>query len=60
MKKSLNNSANLSAAQLEELTTLTQETLAYNVTTPKYPIFTSADLWNIQKSLRSRNQRRYF
>ena len=61
MKNSLNSLSNqLSNLEMENLNKITNETIALELVQLNLPIFTSADLWNIQKSVRPRNQRRYF
>jgi hypothetical protein len=61
MKNSLSILANpLSNSQMENLTKVTNETIAFDLIQVSHPIFTSADLWNIQRNLKPRNQRRYF
>ena len=61
MKKSSNSLVNqLSNSQLENLTKVTNETIAFDLAQSNQHIFTSADLWNIQRNLKPRNQRRYF
>ena len=61
MKNSLKSLSNqLSNSEMKNLTKITNETIAFEFVQFNQPIFTSADLWNIQRSLRPRNQRRYF
>ena len=61
MKNSLNSLSNqLSNSEMKNLTKITNETIAFEFVQFNQPIFTSADLWNIQKNVRPRNQRRYF
>ena len=50
----------ISAEQLENLTTLVNETLATCFDYPKSKIFTAAELWNIQRQSKSRIPRRMF
>lgn len=49
----------LTKNELSKLTTEVKETMAKDVATHK-PIFSAADLWNIQKTNRPRIQRRLF
>ena len=57
MKKTLNSITNqLSNLQLENLT---KETIAFDLAQVNNPVFTVADLWNIQRNARSRTQRRF-
>ncbi|MEO5892399.1 MAG: hypothetical protein ABIQ31_19275 [Ferruginibacter sp.] len=59
MKKSTTSLFNqMSTKQLENLTTVINETLAMDLYQPKVKIFTAADMWNIQRQGRSRTQRR--
>jgi hypothetical protein len=61
MKKSVNSLVNeLSKSEMENLTNVTHETIAFELAPSNNIIFTAADLWNIQRNLKSRNQRRYF
>ncbi|MEP7143555.1 MAG: hypothetical protein ABI707_11825 [Ferruginibacter sp.] len=50
----------MSAQQLENLTSEVKETLAIGFDQHKSKIFTAADLWNIQRQGKSRTQRRMF
>jgi hypothetical protein len=60
MKKHLNSLlSQLRTEQLETLTTIVKETLATGFELPKSKVFTSADLWNIQRQGKSRIQRRF-
>lgn len=61
MKNSLDSLSNqLSNSKMKNLIKITKETIAFELVQLNQPIFTSADLWNIQKNVRPRNQRRYF
>lgn len=61
MKNSLDSLSNqLSNSEMKDLIKITKETIAFELVQLNQPIFTSADLWNIQKNVRPRNQRRYF
>lgn len=61
MKNSLDSLSNqLSNSEMKNLIKITKETIAFELVQLNQPIFTSADLWNIQKNVRPRNQRRYF
>ena len=60
MKKQTNTLfATISKAQVEKLTSIINETLATGFHNAKSKIFTTADLWNIQRQGRSRVQRRF-
>ena len=60
MKKSLSGLINkLSNKQLENLTVETKETIAFDLVGINTHIFTSVDLWNIQRNARRRTQRRF-
>jgi len=60
MKKTLNSITNqLSNLQLENLTKETKETIAFDLVQINNPVFTVADLWNIQRNARPRTQRRF-
>jgi CobQ-like glutamine amidotransferase family enzyme len=54
-------SSSLTAEQLQTLILVINETLAYNVvkSAAQKKIFTSAELWNIQKKVKTRAQRRF-
>lgn len=61
MKKSLHSLVNeLGKSEIENLTKVIHETIAFELVQSNNIIFTAADLWNIQRNLKSRNQRRYF
>jgi hypothetical protein len=49
----------MGTVQLENLTTIVNETLAPGFFQPKTKVFTSADLWNIQRQGKNRIQRRF-
>jgi len=51
----------LTSKQVQKLTVITDETLAYNLVKlrPTKKIFTAAELWNIQKNVKTRTQRRF-
>ena len=49
----------LGKAQLENLTTIVNETLATGFARPAAKTFTAADLWNIQRHAKCRTQRRF-
>lgn len=57
-KQSTTLFATKSTEQLENLTSVVNETLATGINLPKSRIFTTADLWNIQRQDKSRIQRR--
>lgn len=58
-KQSTNLFTQISIEQLDILTTVVKETLATGYSVPKTKIFTTADLWNIQRQAKSRTQRRF-
>ncbi len=59
MKKKLNISySQLTEVQFEDLTYIVEETLGVGFNSSKTNIFTAADLWNIQRQVKSRIQRR--
>ncbi len=49
----------LDRTEINNLTKQVKETVATNVATHK-PVFSAADLWNIQRTNRPRTQRRLF
>jgi len=58
MKRTNNSLFNrLSAAAIENLTREVKETL--DLQPAKQPVFTAADLWNIQRQARVRSSRRF-
>lgn len=59
MKKQLNVLDNLSDLQIKGLTSIVKETIAQEVIGINQQVFTSADLWNIQRNLKTRSQRRF-
>jgi hypothetical protein len=60
MKKSSNSLINeLSFSQIENLTRVTKETIAFDLLQSSQHIFTPADLWNIQRNAKPRTQRRF-
>ncbi|MBC7890261.1 MAG: hypothetical protein H7Z13_20490 [Ferruginibacter sp.] len=59
MKKQSNNLfTTISKQQVEKLTSVVKETLAMGFNQPNIKIFTTADLWNIQRQGKTRIQRR--
>ncbi len=50
----------LSNVEIEKLTTEVKETLAKNLANAKKKVFTSADLWNIQRQTKVNFFRRQF
>jgi hypothetical protein len=60
MKKSFNILSNrLSDSQMQNITMVTKETIAFNLVPANQQIFTAADLWNIHRNLKQRVQRRF-
>ncbi|MEP7107556.1 MAG: hypothetical protein ABI760_06225 [Ferruginibacter sp.] len=60
MKKQSNNLfATISKEQVENLTSIINETLASGFNNLQSKIFTHADLWNIQRQGKGRIQRRF-
>ena len=60
MKKQSNTLfATISNRVLTSLTTEVKETIAFDLVAPQHKIFTTADLWNIQRQTRARAQRRF-
>ena len=60
MKKQSNSLfATISSQMVDNLTTVVKETLATGFNTAKPKVFTTADLWHIQRQGRSRTQRRF-
>lgn len=60
MKRTNNSLFNrLSAAAIENLTREVKETLDLQLQPAKQPVFTAADLWNIQRQARVRSSRRF-
>lgn len=50
----------LSNSQIENLTSIVKETIAFETGISAIKTFTSADLWNIQQKSRGRWQRKFF
>jgi hypothetical protein len=60
MKRTNNNLFNrLSCSTLENLTREVRESLDVELQVIKQPVFTAADLWNIQRQGRTRTSRRF-
>ena len=59
MKASSNKFAQLETLTLEGLTREVKETLATTNILSQHKIFSSADLWNIQRQAKQRVQRRF-
>ena len=49
----------LTKSQLAELTTEVKETVAPGFYNPKKPVFSAAQLWNVQRQVKERPQRRF-
>ena len=61
MKRSLKSLLiQLSNSEMKTLTNTTDETIALGSVQSNRHIFTSADLWNIHRNIKPRNQRKYF
>ena len=61
MKKTTNGIfAKLSTSQIENLTSIVKEKIAFEIGIAAIKTFTSADLWNIQKKARGRRQKKFF
>jgi hypothetical protein len=58
-KQSYNSFEKMSKVQLENLTTTKNETLDTNFNQPGKKLFTTADMWLIQRHVKSCTQRRY-
>ena len=58
-KSSVSLLSQISAAHLENLTNIVEETLATELNSSKAKVFTAADLWSIQRQSRRFIQRRY-
>ena len=59
MKKLINNLfSQISEEQVKNLTTVINETVAFEITQSHNRVFTAADLWNIQRNKRSVSGRR--
>ncbi len=59
MKASTNKFAQIETSTLEVLTRVVKETLAPAAMLSQHKTFSAADLWNIQRQVRSRVQRRF-
>lgn len=59
MKTSSNKFALLEPSIIEELTREVKETLATTAMLNRHKIFSSTDLWNIQRQVKQRAQRRF-
>jgi hypothetical protein len=55
-----NTAANIEKTAIESMYQETKETIAINMTTANNKSFSSAELWNIQRNMRTRIGRRYF
>lgn len=58
-KQSITLFTGLSEAQVNSLTTIVAETLAFNQEKPKTKVFTAAELWNIQRQKKAILTRRH-
>ncbi len=52
--------ASLSKEDMTNLTNEVKETIAFDLVEPARKVFTSAELWNIQRNIKSKLQRRYY
>jgi len=52
--------ASLSKEEMTNFTNEVKETIAFGLVEPARKMFTSAELWNIQRSIKSTLQRRYY
>lgn len=60
MKKLLKNPiSQLTSSQMDTLTTIVKESVAFDATPITHHVFTTADLWNIQRNAKQRVQRRF-
>ena len=59
-KQSINLFTGLTEAQVNSLTAIVAETLAFNQKKPKTRVFTAAELWNIQREKKVISTRRHF
>ncbi len=55
-----NTAANIEKTAIDSIFHETRETIATNMTTANNKSFSSAELWNIQRNMRTRTGRRYF
>jgi hypothetical protein len=55
-----NTAVNIEKTAIESMHQETKETIATNMTTANNKSFSSAELWNIQRNMRTRTGRRYF
>ncbi|MEI7629396.1 MAG: hypothetical protein WCH78_10650 [Bacteroidota bacterium] len=55
-----NTAVNIEKTVIESMYQETKETIATNMTTANNKSFSSAELWNIQRNMRTRTGRRYF
>jgi hypothetical protein len=56
-----NTAANIEKTAIDSMYQETKETVANNMTTANHKsILSSAELWNIQRNMRTRTGRRYF
>jgi len=55
-----NNAANIEKTVIDSLFHETKETVAIHHATANHKTLSSADLWNIQRNMRTRTGRRFF
>lgn len=55
-----NTAANIEKIAIDSMYQDTKETVATNMTIANHKSFSSAELWNIHRNLRTRTGRRYF
>ncbi|MBL0356570.1 MAG: hypothetical protein IPP72_06580 [Chitinophagaceae bacterium] len=60
MKKSVKNIfSRISQTEIDNFTREVKETIAFEITTAREKVFTTADLWSIQRQGRTRISRRF-
>lgn len=52
--------ASLTIEDMANLTKEVNETIAFGLVQPASKVFTNAELWNIQRNVKSKLQRRYY
>jgi hypothetical protein len=55
-----NTAANIEKTVIDSMYQDTKETVATHMTTANHKSLSTADLWNIQRNMRTRTGRRYF
>ena len=59
-KQSYMSFATLSKQDMINLSNEVKETIAFGLLRPAYKLFTSAEMWNIQRNIKSKLQRRNY